>query len=33
MIGRPFRVDWHPEDTEEALKAVYRAELDRLDEV
>ena len=30
MIGRPFRVDWHPEDTEEALKAAYRAEQDTM---
>ena len=28
MIGRPFVVDWHPEDTPEALKAAYRAERD-----
>ena len=28
MIGRPFRVNWNPEDTEEALKAAYRAEQD-----
>ena len=28
MLGRPFRVDWHPQDTPEALKAAYRAERD-----
>ena len=26
MIGRPFVVGWHSEDTPEALKAAYRAE-------
>ena len=30
MIGRPFRVDWHPEDTPEALRAVYRAQQDTM---
>ena len=30
MIGRPFRVDWHPDDTPEALKAAYRAEQDTM---
>ena len=25
MIGRPFRVEWRPEDTPEALKASYLA--------
>lgn len=28
MIGRPFRVDWRTEDTQEALKAAYLAERD-----
>ena len=28
MIGRPFRVEWRPEDTPEALKASYLAERD-----
>ena len=28
MIGRPFRVDWRPEDTPEALKAAYLSERD-----
>ena len=28
MIGRPLRIDWHGEDTPEALKAAYRAERD-----
>ena len=28
MIGRPFRVEWRPEDTREALKASYLAERD-----
>ena len=30
MIGRPFRVNWRPEDTPEALKAAYRAERDTM---
>ena len=30
MIGRPFRVDWHPEDTPEALRAAYRAQQDTM---
>ena len=30
MIGRPFRVDWNPEDTPESLKAAYRAERDTM---
>ena len=30
MIGRPFRVNWHPEDTPEALRAAYRAERDTM---
>ena len=28
MTGRPFRVDWHPEDRPEGLKAAYQAERD-----
>ncbi len=28
MLGRPLRIDWHPADTPEALKAVYQAEGD-----
>ena len=28
MIGRPFRVEWRPEGTPEALKASYLAERD-----
>ena len=28
IIGRPFRVDWRPEDTPEALKAAHLAEID-----
>ncbi len=28
MIGRPFRVDWKPEDTPEALRAAYRTQQD-----
>ena len=30
MIGRPFRVNWHPEDTPEALRAAYRAQQDTM---
>ena len=30
MIGKPFRVDWHPDDTPEALKAASRAEQDAM---
>ena len=30
MIGRPFRVDWSPEDTPQALRAAYRAERDTM---
>ena len=28
MQGRPLRIDWHPEDTAQALKARYLAERD-----
>ena len=28
MIGRPFQVDWNPDDTPEALRTAYRAERD-----
>ena len=28
MMGRPFSVDWRPEDTPEALKAAYKSERD-----
>ena len=28
MTGRPFHVDWNPEDTAEALRTAYRAERD-----
>lgn len=28
MIGRPFRIDWRPEDTPDALKTAYLAERD-----
>ena len=28
MIGRPFRIDWRPEDTPDALKAAYLGESD-----
>lgn len=28
MIGRPFRVNWRPEDGPEALKAAYLSERD-----
>ena len=30
MIGRPFQVDWDPEDTPEALRAAYRAQQDTM---
>ena len=30
MIGRPFRVDWLPVDTPEALRAAYRAQQDTM---
>ena len=30
MIGRPFRVNWHPEDTPEVLRAAYRAQQDTM---
>ena len=30
MIGRPFRVNWHPEDTPEALRAAYIAQQDTM---
>ena len=30
MIGRPFVVDWRPEDTPEALRAAYRAQQDAM---
>ena len=27
-MGRPLRIDWHAEDTPEALKVAYQAERD-----
>ena len=30
MIGRPFRVGWHPEDTPEALREACRAQQDTM---
>ena len=30
MTGRPFHVDWNPEDTAEALRSAYRAERDAM---
>ena len=30
MTGRPFHVDWNPEDTAEALRTAYRAERDTM---
>ena len=30
MIGRPFQVDWDPEDTPEALRTAYRAQQDTM---
>ena len=30
MIGRPFQMDWDPEDTPEALRAAYRAQQDTM---
>ena len=30
MVGRPFQVDWDPEDTPEDLRAAYRAQQDTM---
>ena len=30
MVGRPFQVDWDPEDTSEDLRAAYRAQQDTM---
>ena len=28
MIGRPLRIDWHENDTPEALKQAYQSQTD-----